>query len=178
MVSRPPPPDTLHMWKRDESKHTDLEGAVNRSREEIRRSVPGGPEPLPRTELDAPREPQPTPHAESGSPQSPEPPSRTEVQAPGADRAAIREHDLSPKPTGAARGLHPFLQGLLEIVPEPGLPWPLAKREQWLEAARNIFALIYDDSLEERPPLRVLDARTTSATADGNPAPDVRRDSA
>jgi hypothetical protein len=166
------------MWKRDDSKHSDLQGAVNRSREEIRRSVPGGPEPPPRTDLDAPRGSEPAPHIESGSHQGSEPLSRTEVQAPDADRVAIREHDLAATPAVAARGLHPFLQGLLEIVPEPGLPWPLAKREQWLEAARNIFALIYDDSSQTHPSLRTLDTRTTPPAPDANPAPDVRRYSA
>jgi hypothetical protein len=180
MVSRPAPPDTLHMWmwKRNDSRQADLEDAINRSREEIRRPVPGGPERPARTELDAPRSPEPTPHTELGSPEGPEPPSPTEVQAPGADRGAIREHDVAAKPTVAESGLHPFLQGLLEIVPEPGLPWPLAKREQWLEAARNVFALIYDDSSEQHPHLRVLDARTTSAAPETNPAPDVGRHSA
>lgn len=156
--------DNIHMWKRDDSKQTGLQDAVNRSREEIRRSVPEGAEP-------------PLP-VDFGAPQGPEPLSRAEVEAPQAAGAAIRERDLAAKPIVAARGLHPFLQGLLEIVPEPGLPWPLAKREQWLEAARNIFALLYDEPSEQHSPLRVLDAQTTSAAPDANSDPGVDRYSA
>jgi hypothetical protein len=49
-------------------------------------------------------------------------------------------------------GLHPFFRGLLETLPDPGADWPRAQREQWLETARNIFALLYQDS-EEQPPV-------------------------
>jgi hypothetical protein len=47
--------------------------------------------------------------------------------------------------------LHPFFQGLFEALPPPGTGWPVSKREQWLETARNIFALMYDDPLESTP---------------------------
>lgn len=63
-----------------------------------------------------------------------------------------------PPPTAPApRGddvsqLHPFFQGLLEALPEPGSEWPPAKREQWLETARNIFALLYVDPAETPAP--------------------------
>ena len=53
------------------------------------------------------------------------------------------------------RGLHPFFQGLLDSLPAPGAEWPPAKREQWLETARNIFALLY---VEQAPPPRTLPA--------------------
>ena len=42
--------------------------------------------------------------------------------------------------------LHPFFRGLLETLPHPGADWPRMEREQWLETARNIFALIYKDA--------------------------------
>ena len=45
----------------------------------------------------------------------------------------------------AVSDLHPFFCGLLETLPEPGTDWPPANREQWLETARNIFALLYQD---------------------------------
>jgi hypothetical protein len=78
--------------------------------------------------------------------------------------------DLTPEGEGPADrrpppGLHPFFRGLLETLPEPGADWPLAQREKWLETARNIFALIYQDSAEERgtvhlqPPPTLLDRR-------------------
>jgi hypothetical protein len=42
--------------------------------------------------------------------------------------------------------LHPFFRGLLDLLPEPGASWPQAKREQWLETARSIFNLLYEDA--------------------------------
>lgn len=49
--------------------------------------------------------------------------------------------------------LHPFFRGLLETLPEPGEDWPPTNREQWLETARNIFALLYHDPGEVREPI-------------------------
>ncbi len=68
--------------------------------------------------------------------------------------AAFR--DEPPAPAPLPRGddvgqLHPFLQGLLEALPAPGADWPIARREQWLETARSIFALMYDDQGDVAP---------------------------
>jgi hypothetical protein len=63
-------------------------------------------------------------------------------------------------------GLHPFFRGLLDTLPDPGADWPLEKREQWLETARSIFALVYTDPVEERRPLRLLDAQQQAARSD------------
>lgn len=49
-------------------------------------------------------------------------------------------------------GLNPFFRGLLDTLPEPGSNWPQSQRDQWLETARNIFALLYAD-IEERQPV-------------------------
>ena len=59
----------------------------------------------------------------------------------------------------ALAALHPFFRGLLETLPDPGADWPRAQREQWLETARNIFALIYKDPGEERKPVRLMEAQ-------------------
>ena len=40
-------------------------------------------------------------------------------------------------------GRHPFVEGLLETMPEPGTVWAIEGRAAWLEAAANIFTLIY-----------------------------------
>lgn len=45
--------------------------------------------------------------------------------------------------------LHPFIAGLLQTLPTPNTEWSAKKREQWLDTARNIFALIYKDSESE-----------------------------
>ena len=41
-------------------------------------------------------------------------------------------------------GLHPFVQGLLQALPEPETDWPVANRAKWLQTAANIFDLIYE----------------------------------
>ena len=71
-----------------------------------------------------------------------------------------RREDPQLTVTTSAAGLHPFFRGLLESLPEPGATWPQSQRDQWLETARNIFALIYTDTEE---PQRSL-AQHPSAT--------------
>ena len=61
-------------------------------------------------------------------------------------------------------GLHPFFQGLLDTLPGPGADWPQAQREQWLETARNIFALIYTDLGEADESARPIDIRRDTRT--------------
>jgi hypothetical protein len=79
--------------------------------------------------------------------------------APDAPPLISRREDTPPPPpppltTGSASappGLHPFFRGLLEALPEPGNAWPQEQRDQWLETARHIFALLYTD-IEGRVP--------------------------
>lgn len=40
-------------------------------------------------------------------------------------------------------GYHPFIEGLLKTLPQPDSEWPIAGRIKWLQAASNIFGLIY-----------------------------------
>jgi len=40
-------------------------------------------------------------------------------------------------------GHHPFIQGLLDTLPEPETTWTVEGRAKWLQAAANIFDLIY-----------------------------------
>jgi hypothetical protein len=45
---------------------------------------------------------------------------------------------------GGRRGrLHPFIQGLLDSLPEPETNWAEEGRTKWLQAAANIFDLMY-----------------------------------
>jgi hypothetical protein len=44
--------------------------------------------------------------------------------------------------------LHPFIRGLLDTIPEPGTNWAMEGRAKWLQAAANIFDLIYKGSGE------------------------------
>lgn len=39
--------------------------------------------------------------------------------------------------------LHPFVQGLLDTLPEPETNWTVEGRAKWLQAAANIFDLMY-----------------------------------
>jgi hypothetical protein len=48
--------------------------------------------------------------------------------------------------TGGGTGLHPFIQGLLLTLPEPGTPWSEDKQQQWLSTAKQIFGLLYPRS--------------------------------
>jgi hypothetical protein len=43
---------------------------------------------------------------------------------------------------------HPFIQGLLDTLPEPNTNWTVDGRAKWLQAAANIFDLIYKGSGE------------------------------
>jgi hypothetical protein len=45
-------------------------------------------------------------------------------------------------------GLHPFIRGLLDTIPEPGTNWAMEGRAKWLQAAANIFDLMYKGSGE------------------------------
>ena len=63
-----------------------------------------------------------------------------------------RSEDL-PRERSIVSDLNPFFRGLLETLPEPGVDWPSANREQWLETARNIFALLYHEPDEVREPI-------------------------
>lgn len=44
---------------------------------------------------------------------------------------------------GGRRGLHPFIEGLLQTLPEPGTLWTIEGRAAWLQAAAQNFTLIY-----------------------------------
>jgi hypothetical protein len=78
--------------------------------------------------------------------------------ADGHDAGSVQHWPSEPRSYGDQRErlqpseLHPFFRGLLETLPEPGIEWPTAHREQWLETARNIFALLYQDPGEVREP--------------------------
>jgi hypothetical protein len=47
---------------------------------------------------------------------------------------------------GGPPTLHPFIEGLLKTLPQPETPWEIEKRAKWLQAAANIFDLIYSAS--------------------------------
>lgn len=79
---------------------------------------------------------------------------RPKMSSLGNETAEIKESPSSAPPTveydspprrygGGGDGYHPFVQGLLQTMPEPGTVWAIEGRAAWLEAAANIFKLIY-----------------------------------
>lgn len=41
------------------------------------------------------------------------------------------------------RGLNPFIEGLLDELPEKGTPWAIDDQANWLQAAAQIFRILY-----------------------------------
>lgn len=68
--------------------------------------------------------------------------------AQGGSDGAEREREGGGGNNGGGRrpppgDLHPFIQGLLDTLPEPETTWTVEGRAKWLQAAANIFDLIY-----------------------------------
>lgn len=64
---------------------------------------------------------------------------------PDAGKSAPPEPDIeyfaSPRPTA---GQHPFVRGLVQMLPEVGTEWPIAKRNAWIRAALGAFDVMYE----------------------------------
>lgn len=65
--------------------------------------------------------------------------------APAEDNAA---DDDAPIERKKPSGLHPFIEGLLDTLPEPETNWAVEGRAKWLQAAAHCFDLIYKGSGE------------------------------
>ena len=48
---------------------------------------------------------------------------------------------VPPRPT--SRALNPFIEGLLEEIPDKGAPWSIDDQANWLQAAAQIFRILY-----------------------------------
>jgi hypothetical protein len=59
---------------------------------------------------------------------------QNEIEMPAAARL---------EPAAAHSAYHPFVQGLLDTLPAPQTNWTVEGRAKWLQAAANIFDLIY-----------------------------------
>jgi hypothetical protein len=51
--------------------------------------------------------------------------------------------------------MHPFIKGLLRKLPKPDSEWTVESRAKWLQAAVNIFDLMYTDSDDSRRTLSI-----------------------
>jgi hypothetical protein len=77
-------------------------------------------------------------------------PRRTTVSAPAASATAEAP---SPRPQSSA--LHPFIEGLIRELPEPGEPFSEAKQEAWFAIAKATFRLIYNTGLPDEAEVRL-----------------------
>jgi hypothetical protein len=77
--------------------------------------------------------------------------------------------DDEPQEQDAARGstiskvinskaLHPFIEGLINALPEPNTNWTLEGRAKWLQAAAHNFDLMYKGANGE---IKVMEVKTT-----------------
>jgi hypothetical protein len=64
--------------------------------------------------------------------------------------ATKEQIDKTPDPsTQVLKGLSPFIQGLVQSLPEPGAVFPTEKQDAWFDTARGIFKLIYKTDAED-----------------------------
>ncbi len=61
---------------------------------------------------------------------------------PAPDASLNVTPPIPPRPVSE---YHPFIEGLLKTLPKPETDWTLGARAKWLQAAANIFELIYTD---------------------------------
>ncbi|SRR5581483_6056490 len=82
-----------------------------------------------------------------------------------ADRPmAEREQAGTPRyGGGSGGGYHPFIEGLLQTLPEPGTVWTVEGRASWLQAAAQNFTLIYKG--EGRINVQAVDAPKSEKAA-------------
>ncbi len=48
-----------------------------------------------------------------------------------------------PSPLPPTRILNPFIEGLLDEIPKKGTPWTIDDQANWLQAAAQIFRILY-----------------------------------
>jgi len=78
------------------------------------------------------------------------PPIKSSATAPAV--TPVEETDKKKKPKdddNDEEELHPFIKGLLKKLPPPDSEWPNEKRAKWLQAAVNIFDLMYTESEDD-----------------------------
>lgn len=66
----------------------------------------------------------------------------------GRGRRTTSMESTSSEPKSFATGLHPFLQGLIQELPEDGR-WSKTQRDRWLEMARLTVDMLYETEPED-----------------------------
>ncbi len=64
-------------------------------------------------------------------------------QKNGSGNGGVGDQGSSGTGGGNGGGYHPFIEGLLQTLPEPGTLWTIEGRAAWLRAAATNFTLIY-----------------------------------
>jgi hypothetical protein len=79
------------------------------------------------------------PSSRAGQPPEQQKSEVKDIRDNGNDRRGNGGNDGGSGPPA----LHPFIEGLLRTLPTPESKWPTTGRTKWLQAAANIFDLIY-----------------------------------
>ena len=79
------------------------------------------------------------PRSNTTSPKAEDTPSQEANKQTGSKTDQVTERAGN----GGDAGLHPFIQGLLQTLPEPDTVWSVEGRAAWLETAANCFTLMY-----------------------------------
>jgi len=66
-----------------------------------------------------------------------------QVQTQTVDRNVTASDEISERANSRIRQFHPFVEGLLQQLPDAGAEWPKESRGLWLQTAANIFDLMY-----------------------------------
>lgn len=80
----------------------------------------------------------------------------TEDPKPG-----IKEKETE-KPDEKKKRRHPFIEGLLDKLPEADTPWAREGRKKWLQTASNIFDLMYTADSDDDGELSVMLTKTSA----------------
>lgn len=66
----------------------------------------------------------------------------------GEEKQERKEEKHGGGDGGGGSQFHPFIEGLLKTLPQPGTKWTLDGRVKWLQAAAHMFDLIYEADQE------------------------------
>ncbi|WP_152553824.1 hypothetical protein [Bordetella bronchiseptica] len=111
---------------------------------------------------------------EYGSDRLVAPVTNNQSQKAAAEEEAAQERETSKTAKldyRQAHQLHPFVQGLIEKLPEPDSNWSLIDRAKWLTTAANIFDLMYasNDDHSNAGVKVTLEGKTLSISREPSP---------
>lgn len=82
-------------------------------------------------------------------------------------RSNVQQHNTNqqkpPVKPNVEDTLHPFITGLLKTLPAPETDWPVSGRIKWLQAASNIFSLMYATAETNPPEIIISESKNGKA---------------